>query len=162
MAGIGAAAWHYLTPLAIVVCILLTIVVVSYRQTIYAYPSGGGSYIVSKDNLGTVPSLVAGASLLVDYNDVHLDQGNFVRYLIGTRLAYFFTPRILVQSLVQYNNQAGVWTANARFGWLGTAGTGLFIVINDGEEASGFFNWGRTQARSVAVKFTRQLGTGGG
>ncbi len=66
-AGIGAAAWHYLTPLAVVVCILLTIVVVSYRQTIYAYPNGGGSYIVSRENLGTIPSLVAGASLLVDY-----------------------------------------------------------------------------------------------
>jgi amino acid transporter len=66
-AAIGAAAWKYLTPLAIVVCVLLTIVVLSYRQTIYAYPSGGGSYIVSKENLGTLPSLVAGASLLVDY-----------------------------------------------------------------------------------------------
>jgi amino acid transporter len=66
-AGIGAAAWQYLTPLAIVVCILLTIVVVSYRQTIYAYPNGGGSYIVSRENLGTMPALVAGASLLVDY-----------------------------------------------------------------------------------------------
>ena len=66
-AGIGAAAWHYLTPLAVVVCILLTVVVLSYRQTIYAYPNGGGSYIVSRENLGTIPSLVAGASLLVDY-----------------------------------------------------------------------------------------------
>jgi amino acid transporter len=66
-AGIGAAAWDYLTPLAIVVCVLLAIVVVSYRQTIHAYPNGGGSYIVSKDNLGATPALVAGASLLVDY-----------------------------------------------------------------------------------------------
>ncbi len=66
-AAIGAAAWQYLTPLAVVVCVLLTIVVLSYRQTIYAYPSGGGSYIVSKENLGTMPALVAGASLLVDY-----------------------------------------------------------------------------------------------
>lgn len=66
-AAIGAAAWQYLTPLAIVVCVLLTIVVISYRQTIYAYPNGGGSYIVSKENLGTIPSLVAGASLLTDY-----------------------------------------------------------------------------------------------
>ncbi len=66
-AAIGAAAWQYLTPLAAVVCVLLTIVVLSYRQTIYAYPNGGGSYIVSKDNLGTLPALVAGASLLVDY-----------------------------------------------------------------------------------------------
>lgn len=66
-AAIGAAAWQYLTPLAVVVCVLLTIVVISYRQTIHAYPSGGGSYIVSKENLGTMPSLVAGASLLTDY-----------------------------------------------------------------------------------------------
>ena len=39
----------------------------SYRQTIFAYPSGGGSYVVSRENLGENPSLVAGASLLVDY-----------------------------------------------------------------------------------------------
>ena len=44
-----------------------TIVVTSYRQTIFAYPSGGGSYVVSRENLGENPSLVAGASLLVDY-----------------------------------------------------------------------------------------------
>jgi amino acid transporter len=66
-AGIGAAAWGYLTPLAVVVAVLLVIVVVSYRQTIYAYPSGGGSYIVSRENLGETPSLVAGAALLTDY-----------------------------------------------------------------------------------------------
>ena len=46
---------------------LLVIVVLSYRQTIYAYPSGGGSYVVSRENLGEIPSLVAGASLLTDY-----------------------------------------------------------------------------------------------
>ena len=45
----------------------LTIVVLSYRQTIYAYPHGGSSYVVSRENLGQVPSLVAGASILVDY-----------------------------------------------------------------------------------------------
>ncbi len=56
-------------------------------------------------------------SLRVEYNDVRLDQGNFVRSLIATRVAYFFTPRVLLQTLVQYSNQARVWTANARFGW---------------------------------------------
>jgi amino acid transporter len=66
-ASIGAAAFNYLTPIAIVVCVLLAIVVMSYRQTIHAYPSGGGAYIVSRENLGTIPALVAGASLLVDY-----------------------------------------------------------------------------------------------
>jgi amino acid transporter len=66
-AGIGAAAWSKLVPLAVVVAVLLVIVVISYRQTIYAYPSGGGSYVVSRENLGQTPSLVAGASLLTDY-----------------------------------------------------------------------------------------------
>src|SRR4029078_13254556 len=66
-AGIGAHAFDLLTPIALVVCVLLVIVVMSYRQTIHAYPSGGGAYIVSRENLGEIPSLVAGTSLLVDY-----------------------------------------------------------------------------------------------
>ena len=66
-AGIGAAAFRPLIPIAIVVCVLMVIVVMSYRQTIHAYPSGGGAYIVSRENLGAIPSLVAGSSLLVDY-----------------------------------------------------------------------------------------------
>jgi hypothetical protein len=100
------------------------------------------------------------SSLLFDYNDVRLDQGRFTRQLIGTRIAYFFTPRIFLQSLVQYSNQAEIWTANARFGWLSTAGTGLFVVVNEGEEADGFFSWRRPQSRSVVVKYARQFGTG--
>ncbi len=56
-----------LVPIGIAVALLLTIVVTSYRQTIFAYPSGGGSYVVSRENLGENPSLIAGASLLVDY-----------------------------------------------------------------------------------------------
>ena len=96
--------------------------------------------------------------MLFDYNDVHLDQGNFVRQLIGNRVAYFFTPRIFAQSLVQYNNQAHLWSANARFGWLGTAGTGLYVVFNDGEVANGYFNWAQPQTRSFIVKYTRQIG----
>jgi amino acid transporter len=63
----GQAALEYLIPIAIIVVVLLVIVISSYRQTLYAYPQGGGSYIVSRDNLGKTPSLVAGASLLVDY-----------------------------------------------------------------------------------------------
>ena len=63
----GLAALDYLIPLSVVVMVLLTIVVTSYRQTIFAYPNGGGSYVVSRENLGETPSLVAGAALLVDY-----------------------------------------------------------------------------------------------
>jgi amino acid transporter len=56
-----------LVPIGIAVALLLAIVITSYRQTIFAYPSGGGSYVVSRENLGENPSLIAGASLLVDY-----------------------------------------------------------------------------------------------
>jgi amino acid transporter len=61
------AAFNYIVPIAVLVAILLLIVVTSYRQTINAYPGGGGTYVVSRENLGTSPSLVAGASILVDY-----------------------------------------------------------------------------------------------
>ena len=67
MAAVGMAAFDNLVPIAIMVVVLLAIVVNSYRQTINAYPLGGGSYIVAKDNLGKYPSLVSGASMLVDY-----------------------------------------------------------------------------------------------
>src|SRR5207245_11742555 len=62
-----ALGLSHLVPISIVVAILLVIVVTSYRQTIYAYPSGGGSYIVSREHLGEYPSLIVGASLLGDY-----------------------------------------------------------------------------------------------
>lgn len=100
-------------------------------------------------------------SLRVEYNDVRLDQGNFTRTLIAPRIAYFFTPRVMLQTLVQYSNQAHAWTANARFSWLSTAGTGLFVVFNEGQEADGFFRWQRPQARSLIVKYTRQFGRSG-
>ncbi|NBY45075.1 MAG: APC family permease [Acidimicrobiia bacterium] len=67
LAAVGMSAYSMLVPISLIVVALLTIVVISYRQTIYAYPSGGGAYIVSKENLGAYPSMVAGASLLIDY-----------------------------------------------------------------------------------------------
>lgn len=62
-----AGAFKYVVPISIGIGVLLVIVATSYRQTIHAYPSGGGAYIVAKENLGTNAGLVAGASLLVDY-----------------------------------------------------------------------------------------------
>ncbi|MCU1399366.1 MAG: Amino acid permease [Acidimicrobiales bacterium] len=66
-AAAGVAAYTKLVPISLMVVFLLAVVVISYRQTIFAYPSGGGSYVVSRENLGEVPSLVAGSSLLTDY-----------------------------------------------------------------------------------------------
>src|SRR5262245_23605069 len=63
----GTAALHVSAPISLGIALLLAIVVGSYRQTILAYPSAGGAYIVSRENLGTYPSLVAGAALLTDY-----------------------------------------------------------------------------------------------
>jgi hypothetical protein len=115
--------------------------------------NGGNTTITYRPNASLT------TSLLLDYNDVRLDQGNFTRTLVGARFGYFFSPKVFFQSLVQYNNQAEVWTANARFGWLNTAGTGLFIVFNEGQEANGFFDWVRPASRSLVVKYTRQIGT---
>ncbi|MEH7884163.1 APC family permease [Bacillus sp. JJ1609] len=64
---ISAAAFWYSIPIAIGVLILLTALILSYRQIIFAYPHGGGAYVVSKENLGVNPGLIAGGSLLVDY-----------------------------------------------------------------------------------------------
>jgi amino acid transporter len=60
-------AFGRVVPISIAISILLIIVATSYRQTIHAYPSGGGAFIVAKENLGTIAGLIAGASLLVDY-----------------------------------------------------------------------------------------------
>jgi hypothetical protein len=101
------------------------------------------------------------ASLLFDYQDVNLPEGDFVRQLLGVKLAYFFTPRVFLQSLTQYNNQGEAFTANVRFAWLNTAGTGLFVVFNDGESADSFFSWRQPLQRSLTVKYSYQLGRAG-
>jgi amino acid transporter len=68
LAAAGAASYLGLaTPIAIAVTLLLAIVIASYRQTCFAYPSGGGAYVVSKENLGDRAALTAAAALLVDY-----------------------------------------------------------------------------------------------
>jgi amino acid transporter len=65
--AVGTVAFSYLMPISFLIVGLLFLVTFSYRQTIRAYPGGGGSYIVAHENLGTIPGLVAAAALLVDY-----------------------------------------------------------------------------------------------
>jgi len=67
LAGSGAAVLGISIPIAIAIAVLLVIVTVSYRQTIFAYPKGGGAYIVARDNFGELPAQIAGAALLTDY-----------------------------------------------------------------------------------------------
>lgn len=67
LAAAGTQAFGYAFPISIVITVLLTIVTISYLQTIQAYPTGGGAYTVVKENLGELAALVAGAALLTDY-----------------------------------------------------------------------------------------------
>ena len=64
---VGGSALTHAIPISLAVALLLITVVISYRQTVHAYPSGGGAYIVAHENLGTYPGLLAAAALLIDY-----------------------------------------------------------------------------------------------
>ncbi|MCL6645757.1 MAG: DUF5916 domain-containing protein, partial [Dehalococcoidia bacterium] len=91
----------------------------------------------------------------LSWDDVRLPQGAFTTLVTSLRLAWSFTPRIYVQSLVQYSDQARQLSGNVRFGWLNTAGTGLFVVFN-GLERTGV--GGGPVERAVVVKYTQLLG----
>jgi amino acid transporter len=67
LVGVSVGALHWVLPISVAIAFLLAIVALSYRQTVRAYETSGGAYVVAKENLGTVPSLVAGAALLTDY-----------------------------------------------------------------------------------------------
>jgi amino acid transporter len=82
-------------PISFAIVGLLAIVAISYRQTIPAYPNGGGSYIVAKDNLGTMPGLVAAASLMIDYVltvAVSVSAGVLALVTLFPQLAPFVVP----------------------------------------------------------------------
>jgi hypothetical protein len=95
-------------------------------------------------------------SLRYTYNDVTLPQGEFVTRLVTWRAGYFFTPRIYLQSLIQYSDQNDNWAANLRFGWLNTAGTGLFIVFNEAHGV-GALERDTPLNRGLIIKFNRQF-----
>jgi hypothetical protein len=107
-------------------------------------------------------------SLNVNHNRIDLPEGDFNTTLTQMRLRYAFTPALSVQSSVQYSDQTGVWTGHVRFGWLDTAGTGLFVVYNQRQlmEVSGISGvlprdgLGRPE-RTFVIKYTRQFDVSG-
>jgi len=124
----GTAALSYSLPISIAIAVLITIVVSSYRQTIRAYPQGGGAYIVSKDNLGVPAGLVAGAALLIDYMlTVAVSVAAGIAALTSAVPALFpYRPWLCVAAVV------GIAVANLRgireSGKLFAAPTYLFIA----------------------------------
>src|SRR6266581_424227 len=117
-------AFSRVVPISIAISLLLVVVTISYRQTIFAYPSGGGAFIVAKDNLGTMPGLVAGASLLVDYIltvSVSIAAGveAITSAMVGTRFAGLHEHRIWLClffiAFITVANLRGVREAGALF-----------------------------------------------
>jgi amino acid transporter len=129
----GSLAIGYLVPIILGITVLLAILTLSYRQTIHAYPSGGGAYIVAKDNLGTQPGLVAGAALLVDYIltvavSVSAGVAAITSAAQGTRLDFLHEHRvalcILIVVFIGLINLRGVRESGAIF----AGPTYLFIL----------------------------------
>ena len=119
-----ASAFGRVVPISIAISLLLVVVTISYRQTIFAYPSGGGAFIVAKDNLGTLAGLVAGASLLVDYIltvSVSIAAGveAITSAMVGTRFAGLHEHRIWLClffiAFITVANLRGVREAGALF-----------------------------------------------
>jgi len=87
----------------------------------------------------------------ISYNDISLPNGDFTAELYRARLTYSFTPRLFVQTLIQYNSTRDLWSTNARLGWIEQANTGLFLVFNEVNTD------GLIQNRSFTVKYSKLL-----
>lgn len=142
----GSIAIGYLVPIVIGITILLAILTLSYRQTIHAYPSGGGAYIVAKDNLGTQPGLIAGASLLIDYIltvavSVSAGVAAITSATQGTRLDFLHQHRvalcIFIVVFIAVINLRGVRESGAIF----AGPTYLFIFAMLALIVFGFFRY---------------------
>src|SRR5438552_4256238 len=119
-----ADAFSRVLPISFATAALLIVVAISYRQTIHAYPSGGGAFIVAKENLGTLAGLIAGASLLVDYIltvSVSIAAGveAITSAMVGTRFAGLHEHRIWLClffiAFITVANLRGVREAGALF-----------------------------------------------
>lgn len=148
----GSLYLHLAWPIALAIGVLLVIVVTSYRQTVRAYPHGGGSYRVAKENLGTVPGLIAAGSLLVDYVltvAVSVSAGTaaitsaFPQLAHGpvnltVEIALFFVAILAVGNLRGVKESGGLFSGPT-FLFVGLALfmvlSGIFIVVTQGVEA---------------------------
>src|SRR5437762_5383545 len=117
-------ASNYVVPITLVIATVLGIVATSYRQTIFAYPSGGGAYIVAKENLGTYAGLVAAAALLVDYVltvSVSISAGvaAITSAALGTRFAFINDHKVflclILIAFIAVANLRGVRESGALF-----------------------------------------------
>ncbi len=165
----GTVAIGYLVPIALSLVFLLALLTLSYRQTIHAYPSGGGAYIVAKDNLGTMPGLIAAASLLVDYIltvavSISAGVAAITSAAHGTRFAFLEQHRVIfgvvLIAIIAWVNLRGVRESGAIF----AGPTYLFIFSMLALVAFGFFRLYSTgeimpTPASEDLHFDRSVGT---
>ena len=137
----GAVALGLSLPIAIAIAILLVIVTISYRQTIFAYPNGGGAYIVARENLGETAALVAGSALLTDYVlTVAVSISSGVAQIISAfpDLAPFrVVMAVSIIALVTLINLRGVRESGAVF----AVPTYFFLVMMAITLIVGFYRW---------------------
>ena len=113
------------------------------------------------DRVALIPSVLFrvgetfNTSFSLSHNNIDLPGGSFDTNLAIWRTSYSFSPRAFLQSLIQYNDAADVWSANLRFGWIQQANTGLFVVYNDTRGLNDFREG--PVGRSVTVKFSRMF-----
>ncbi len=115
----GSGSLGVTLPISFAIVALLSIVAISYRQTIPAYPNGGGSYIVAKDNLGTLPGLVAAASLMIDYVltvAVSVSAGVLALVTLFPQLASYVVPiNVVLVIFITVVNLRGVRESGSIF-----------------------------------------------
>ncbi len=138
LVGVSVGALRWTLPIAVAVSALMAIVVASYRQTVRAYAQAGGAYIVAKENLGKLPSLVAAAALLVDYVltvAVSVASGIFaITSAVSSLAPYRVELSLAAIALIAFVNlrgvrEAGILFAVPTYGFIlalyATIGTGL-------------------------------------
>jgi amino acid transporter len=134
----GAAGMQYSLPIALVVAALLVVVAISYRQTVRAYPSGGGAYAVAHDNLGVFPGLTAGGALMVDYVllvSVSVAAGvAAITSAVPEVGAYTVPLAVLIVGVFTVGNLRGVRESGTIF----TAPTYFFLLLMGAAVIAGF------------------------
>ena len=141
----GSAGLSMAWPIGLAIVVVLSIAAVSYYQTIHAYPSGGGSYIVARSNLGTLPGLVAGGALMIDYiltAAVSLTAGvDAVASAFPVIWPYRVFVALILLALITLINMRGLRETGTLisipvylflFTYLPMLGYGLFVLWRDG------------------------------
>ena len=112
----------------------------------------GGNIVTIRPSIRARYGETLNLSLSYSRNDIELPLGSTVTNLTGLRAGYNFSPRVFIQTLLQHNDSARLWSLNFRFGWLQDANTGLFLVYNETEGILDYVPSGA--GRSLILKYS--------